>query len=294
MTPVRAIGRRRRGGPLKRTLGWIRDESVYLLARPRFGRIEARLQANPPLIIGGTGGSGTRVVVSLCQAAGWFMGDDLTRSNDAPAGTWWVRRWSHRATGKNLAEMPPRQRTRMDREWGLALTRHRRPLVDGRAPWGIKNPVLSLVLPYLDKRMPGMKFIHVIRDGRDMVFSQNQNQLRKYGDLWLGRAYADAEGPIRSMAFWASTNLAQADYGEQKMVGRYMQLRFEDLCLEPIESTAKLFAFLGADSAGLEAAAAGIRPPTSVGRWREQDPAIVEAVSREGAEALRRFGYVAD
>lgn len=287
MTRPTSAPKRPRRGRLKR----LRDELRYLVARPRFGRIEERLRANPPLIIGGTGGSGTRVVVRLCQAAGWFMGDDLTRSADAPEGTWWVRRWVERATGPNLAAMSRPQRTRMDREWSLALMRHRRQLAEPAAPWGIKNPQLFLILPYLNERFPRMKFIHVVRDGRDMAFSGNQNQLRKHGDLWLDEGYADAGPPTRSIAFWAKTNLAQADYGERKMSGRYLRLRFEDLCREPVEATAKLFAFLGADPAGVEAAAARIRPPSTMGRWREQDPAILDEIRKEGAEALRRFDY---
>jgi Sulfotransferase family len=280
--------------PRRRLRKRIRDELRYFVARPRFGRIEEQLQANPPLIIGGTGGSGTRLVVNLCQAAGWFMGNDLTRSFDAPEGTWWVRRWIQQAMGEKLAAMSPSQRIRMDREWNLALTRHRRGLTEPNAPWGIKNPGLFLILPYLDRRFPLMKFIHVLRDGRDMAFSKNQNQLRKHGTQWLGDGYGDAEEWIRSIAFWARTNLAQADYGEQKMSGRYMRLRFEDLCREPVDATAKLFAFLGTDPAGVAAATACIRPPGSIGRWRGQDPAIVEAVSKEGAQALRRFGYADD
>ena len=34
--------------------------------------------------------------------------------------------------------------------------------------------------------MPKLRFVHWMRDGRDMAFSENQQQLRKHGETVLG------------------------------------------------------------------------------------------------------------
>ena len=37
---------------------------------------------SPPLVIGGLGGSGTRVVAEIVLAQGWYLGQDLNRARD--------------------------------------------------------------------------------------------------------------------------------------------------------------------------------------------------------------------
>ena len=37
---------------------------------------------SPPLVIGGLGGSGTRVVADIVLAQGWYLGQDLNRAKD--------------------------------------------------------------------------------------------------------------------------------------------------------------------------------------------------------------------
>ena len=37
---------------------------------------------SPPLVIGGLGGSGTRVVADILLAQGWYLGQDLNRAKD--------------------------------------------------------------------------------------------------------------------------------------------------------------------------------------------------------------------
>src|SRR5260370_20821937 len=72
--------------------------------------------------------------------------------------------------------------------------------------WGWKEPRSIYFLPFLDQHWPGTKFIHVIRDGRDMAFSSNQNQLRKHGLFVLGSEVTDAPDPGRIAVLWARTN----------------------------------------------------------------------------------------
>ena len=48
-----------------------------------------------------------------------------------------------------------------------------------------KNPRSMFLLPFFDSYFPALKFIHIVRDGRDMAYSKNQNQLHKHGSTLL-------------------------------------------------------------------------------------------------------------
>ena len=59
--------------------------------------------------------------------------------------------------------------------------------VAGTAAWGWKEPRSIYLLPFFHRHLPGLRFLHVVRDGRDMAFSENQNQLRKHGEARVSR-----------------------------------------------------------------------------------------------------------
>ena len=88
-------------------------------------------------------------------------------------------------------------------------------------------------MPFLDAVMPSLRFLHFVRDGRDMAFSENQNQLVKHGGALLGDELRKAKTPVRSIAVWSRVNAAAADYGESRLGERYLRVRFEDLCEQP-------------------------------------------------------------
>ena len=67
-----------------------------------------------------------------------------------------------------------------------AVARHLAPLGGRPRPWGWKHPHSLLLLPLLVDAWPRLRFVHVVRDGRDMAFSANRNQLaggKLYGPM---------------------------------------------------------------------------------------------------------------
>ncbi len=155
-------------------------------------------------------------------------------------------------------------------------------------PWGWKEPRSIYLLPFLHRHLPALRFLHVVRDGRDMALSGNQNQLRKHG----GAAPIPRDGsePERSMALWSWVNLAAARYGEERLGDRYLRIRFEDLCARPVEVAGVVLGFFGIDgdaSLALDA----VQAPASLGRWRSGSAARVAALEEQGREALVELGY---
>jgi hypothetical protein len=236
-----------------------------------------------PLIIGGTGGSGTRVVTRIIRAGGRFMGARLNASDDAEDLVAFDWRWgpTYIASGASSS---------MIEDFEVALARHRAPIVETDFPWGWKHPHSYLMLPFLDRELPELRFVHVVRDGRDMAFSSNQNQLRHYGRAAIGAS--SGPEPVSSIRFWSWANLRAADYGEQRLGARYLRVRLEDLAHAPEANVKRLLAFSGAPPSASSDAVAEVQVAESLGRWRRLEPEAVEGVTRAGRSGLRRFDYL--
>jgi Sulfotransferase family len=247
--------------------------------------------AAPPVVIGALGGSGTRVVARIVAAAGYFLGGNRNVSEDAMEFVEFYDRWINRYVLRHQAPLCGEEDTLMARDFLDSVARHRRDIPAAEAPWGWKEPRSLYLLPFFHAHFPGLKFIHVIRDGRDMAFSANQNQLRKHGGAVLGPALDDAPQPVRTAALWTRVNLDAAAYGESRLGGNYLQVQFEALCRDPRRSIQALETFLGGT---VDAARAldVVVPPPSLGRWRTRgDEALLAAIHAQAGEALRRFDY---
>jgi hypothetical protein len=111
-------------------------------------------------------------------------------------------------------------------------------------PWGWKEPNTHLVIERLWQRLPRLRYVHVVRNGVDMAYSRNQNQLRLWGAHVLGE-----DGPIapgRSLAYWCAVHRRM-----QRLLAkdphRMYWLDYDALCQQPRIETGKFFAFLGLD-----------------------------------------------
>lgn len=236
-----------------------------------------------PFAIGGTGGSGTRVFARMARAGGLYIGQNLNESEDqldfAGFSDRWISRWvvDPRGLGDSM---------RADLEGVVA--RHLEDRPEG-SRWGWKEPRSAYLLPFFDSVWERFRFVHVVRDGRDMAFSKHQNQLHMHGAALLGDDVTIE--PRNSIALWALVNEAAADFGETRMGSRYLRLRFEDLLDDPPPVIGRFAEFLGADSDPIRGSVALERPP-ALGAWRSRDSATIAGLERIAGATLARFGYV--
>jgi Sulfotransferase family len=240
-------------------------------------------------VIGATGGSGTRVFARLARLGGLFIGTKLNSSEDAIDFGEYSDCWINAFI---LRDQHPRDAVTdaMADDLRSLLVTHvadRPPSV----PWGWKEPRSIFLLPFFAAVLPPLRFLHVVRDGRDIAFSENQNQPRKHGRAFLGESARNLPPPLRAMALWTRLNLAAADYGENKLGDRYLRVRLEDLCREPDQTTAQVLEFFGLDGDATSLAATEVSPPGGLGRWRGEERDLVSELGRIGGEALARFGY---
>jgi hypothetical protein len=255
-----------------------------------------------PVVIGATGGSGTRAVHGVLQELGLFMGVRLNGAGDAMDMEPFLDRWinpliaSHNRLDYAWNDLGwyLRWRSRSALKRGLQAFLRERPTGQ---PWGWKNPRAMYVLPVIAATVPGVRFLHVVRDGRDMAFSENQNQRRKHYEALFGAQGDERDTPAGSASLWATANAQAADWAERELgPARYHQLKLEELCGQPVATVTRLVEWLAlprqATEADIARAAATISTPASLGRWRQQPQAEVAAVTAAAAAALRRFSYI--
>jgi hypothetical protein len=251
------------------------------------------LEARPPgpNTIGATGGSGTRVVARIVREGGMFTGTDLNAYEDALPFGEYSDRWINEFVQAGGEPAPQELLARMRDDLDSLVRAHLAELPPSIRVWGWKEPRSIYLVPFFDAAMPSLRFLHFLRDGRDMAFSENQNQLVKHGDALLGDDLRKEKTPVRSIAVWSRVNSAAADYGETRLGERYMRVRFEDLCAQPAETVRKIYDFFGLEG-DAEGAAAAVRPPDTLGRWQLRRKGIVDALHRTAEPALARFGYL--
>ncbi len=272
-----------------------------------------------PIGVGGVGGSGTRLIAQLLMALGINMGQDLNRSDDDLWFTLIFKRGalltSTDAEFDALIELYLRGAIRAQRWWTLPelrqilefaryhgpvlpillkrrhalLGRVRRPHRDSRG-WGFKEPSSHIVLDQLQRALPGLRYIHVVRHGLDMAFSNNRGQLRLWGSSVLGRQ--PQMTPRDALKYWHRVHRRVIDLGTA-MDDRFLLLNYDQMCLEPGPSLRNLVDFLDIDVPGsrLEELEKLIRPPASIGRWVEHgldvfDSEDVRFVSQLGFDVL--------
>ncbi|MGI9020723.1 MAG: sulfotransferase family protein [Solirubrobacterales bacterium] len=263
---------------------------------------EGASAARPPIVVFGIGGSGTRAVAEILTAAGVYIGPRLNKASDAHV----IHRFLQRralsyleASGwlephaRDPAAPPPQPADPATAEDPTcALAGHREGIPSPNARWGWKHPRTAYVLPVVHELLPDAWMIQLVRDGRDMAYSQNQNQLAVYGDLLVGDMASEPE-PVRSVSLWSRVNLAALHLSRRERPQRFLLVRYEDLCAEPAAQIERLFRHVEIDFGDdlVERAAKLVSPSPTAQRWREADPDELRVVERAGAQGLREFGY---
>jgi hypothetical protein len=233
-----------------------------------------------PVVIGGTGGSGTRLVARLLREMGLALGSHVNPAEDALAFVPVYDRYVNAYLQNGTVDEP-----QFEADLLRAIHAHLDPA--GLRVWGWKNPRSIYLLPLLDRLVPGLRFVHVIRHGLDMALSSNQNQLMFHGDAAIGAESRDLPAETRAALLWQRVNEAAADHGSA-MPGRYFLVRYEDVCAEPGRTLSPIGAALGLalPSGGWE------EPVTPVAhRWPTLPPAAREAIKARIGCTLERFGY---
>jgi len=246
-----------------------------------------------PVLIGAIGGSGTRVFARIARDGGFFMGSRLNPFEDSLPFIEFYDRWmrTYLAAGRRV---PEDRREAIRADFVRSLEAHLVGIPDAAMPWGVKVPKSLLMIRFWHEMVPDVRVTHVLRNGLDMAYSKDGNQLNEYGDLVLPPDLRDRPRLLRAIAYWSAVNRDAADFGEAWLPGQYLRTRFEDLCADPVRVIGQLFDFWDAPTREALLHALGeVRRPVTIDRWRARPIDEVNRLVAVGREALVRFGYLA-
>ena len=99
----------------------------------------------------------------------------------------------------------------------------------GKPRWGDKTPIYFASMGLVQRMMPEARFIHLIRDGRDVALSIK--------DLWFG------PDSIREVAGWWVSRINQARSQVEELPW-YLEVRYEDLVRDPERVLREICAFI--------------------------------------------------
>lgn len=280
-----------------------------------------------PVAIGGLGGSGTRVFAEILSKCNVYIGFDLDIALDNLLFTYLLKRpqWF---TSANNIEIQKRLRifenfmiknvhkigiknlllfsklvisdifkasispyfiiNRLER---LLFFRPKFPKYN---LWGWKEPNNHIYLKFLAKYFDNFKYIHIIRNGLDMAYSKNKQQLYNWGHLY-GIEIPQKKELVNSaqLEYWIRANKKSINQGKKLLGNSFLIINFDDFCANPRVNILELIEFLN-----LEIEEKKVRElckipriPSSTGRWKLRDPSIF---TDKQIDEVRALGFDVD
>ena len=175
----------------------------------------------------------------------------------------------------------------------------------GKRLAGDKTPGYARCIPTLHRLFPEARFIHLVRDGRDVALS-----LRAWKRLPKTVAKLDsfAEDEWMTLAlFWEWMTRLAMEAGESLPPGHYLEVRYERLLADLPEQTRRICAFLGLawdsnmltffegkqrSGADLSAKKSWLPPTQGLRDWRSQmAPDALENFEAVAGSLLESLGY---
>ena len=255
----------------------------------------------PPVVVFCKSHSGSRLLVDMLCRAGVFMGAHASGSGDswdlAPLIRYLVTRYH-----PDYAPVLASEDALLPDMMKVAFARHLEGYdPQSRQPWGWKVCETTYVLPVIRALFPEARYIHILRDGRDIAFSNHIGPVdafwRKiyfgHADIesWRGMTL-DGPGYRRSPhLFNAQHWLSSASLGHRaalELGPDCLELRYEELIQDLRGSADRLLAFLELSDTAIDL------PPihvTSMGRFRRQPKRKLREVLGLIAPLQRELGY---
>ncbi len=237
-----------------------------MAARPADGadpleELRERLRPfGPPLVLFNKSHSGSRLLARAFGEAGVFLGARVNESEDALPLLDLVRH----AVERYYPDYGPLWRDagargELARVAADVFRRHLEGLEPGSGrPWGWKLCETGYALPVVDALFPAARYVHLIRDGRDVAFCDHVAPkhpfwrkvyfdtagITSWGRLSTTQWGYRLRGPLHNAVHWCNAVRVGRTYG-QMLRERYHEVRYEELCGAFEATVGRLFADVG-------------------------------------------------
>ncbi|WP_138433370.1 sulfotransferase [Winogradskyella algicola] len=154
--------------------------------------------------------------------------------------------------------------------------------------WGWKEPHTIMFIEDIYYKYPKSKFILLIRNGLDMVYSKNNQQFYNYSE------YFDIDNKNESeknkFDFWYNFNKYSIEKGRKLFAENFHIVFYEDLIHHNEGSIKELLQFMGctADQSSIEKIKLKITAPQTVNRFKNKDKSWID---KDVKTKLQTIGY---
>lgn len=297
----------------------------------------------PHIIIGGVGGSGTRVIAMILASMGLNIGDDINESFDNQTFTLLFKKYQildisndgfnklfdiftksfnkkdytideiklidaqpnifrsihpkdwlkERALNLKKPFVEPQIIINLRKKYNLNIEniKTNKPThLNQSNIYGFKEPNSHIILDRLISinKCSQFKYIHVMRNGLDMAFSSNQNQVKFWRNIF-NISNTDIKTNIHyiSLKYWVYVHKKILEI--QKILGkeRFLLINFDKMCIKPNKWLKIICKFVGVSTRCKVGLKYLIEKPSSIGRYKSEDlsifdPADVDFVKQMG------------
>lgn len=263
------------------------------------------------IAVGGMGGSGTRLIATLLESAGIFMGECMNQAHDNLIFTALFRDIPYDISEKQIryhykifitimqgCKLPDE-----DLNYFLSFIEEKKHLrnialvyqyiknynksnIKKTGIWGWKEPNTSIFLSRLLEIDDDLIYVHVIRHGLDMAFNSKKTLSKRWAKLITGREYD--ESPQFQLSYWVNLN-KEVQMLMIKYPKRIFLLNYDSLCRDYSLPLKELFVFMGFNTIPLnENDLKVIQVPESSGRYQNYD---ISNFSEEDLYYVRNLGF---
>ena len=266
-----------------------------------------------PICIGGVGGSGTRLFSQILNILNYNIGDNINESFDNLYFTFLFKRLETlnlslnrfielftifqkimlqnehlNIKEKSIIEYIYKKKNKQnfiyDKKgtYNKFMKEYNLKKKNTNIKWGWKEPNTHVLLPKLLKLYPKIKYIHIMRNGLDMAFSKNQNQLKFWTNL--------KPTPENSLHYWVNVHKKLFKYQIKYPYNIYI-IDFDNFCLNPDNQIPLLLKFLNItpNKNIINKIKSIIKLPNSIGRYKNHD---LSSFNQNDLDFIRTFGYL--
>jgi sulfotransferase family protein len=258
--------------------------------------LEKKLAQQSPVVLMSRGHSGTRVLAWLCTRLGIELG---TREDLATCDVSFLefsQQIKKMATG-NVGVVNSRGiKNKEHRRFLKAANSYYEHLGSPSGLWGWKFPETYLIAPYVQKVFPKVRFIHQVRNGKDLAFKEHltDDPKRKLGKKVLTAAGAlGLPHHLQAALSWAWQVDNFDAFKKELPPESVLDISFEKLCLQPDQTIQKLCEYLQIEpTADAKKYLQDTIKPEKVDQFKENEPGLVAEVETRIASTLKRYDYI--
>lgn len=261
----------------------------------------------PPVVAFNKSHSGSRLLAQLLHDAGIAMGARINESWDSldvlEVVEYLVTNYYPDYSPLWRPDLPPDEH--LQALLAHAFARHRMRL-DAGAHWGWKLCETAYILPVIDYCFPGARFVHLIRDGRDVAFSDhrgpdspfwrkicfNTDRVHAAFGLRLSAPAYRRRTHVYNALHWVNSVRVGRDFGAM-LRERYIEVRYEDLCTDFVATSSRVLRAV--DAPRVEEAVARLRGAVStkaIGKFRTMPARTLRQVVAIEKPLLLELGYL--